>query len=59
MAKQVGKEHKYLYANNVNMAQDAFGGYEEENVERMRDVSRKYDPEGVFQKLRNGGPKLF
>jgi hypothetical protein len=39
--------------------QDPVGSYGVENRERLRDVSRKYDPEGVFQKLVPGGFKLF
>ena len=33
-------------------------GYGEENVEILQKVSRKYDPEGVFQRLVSGGFKL-
>lgn len=58
-AKSEDKLHKYLYVNNVDETQDAFASYEPENLERMRTVSKRYDPDGVFQKLRSGGPKLW
>jgi hypothetical protein len=33
-------------------------GYGEKNLEHMRKVSEKYDPEGVFQTMVPGGFKL-
>jgi len=33
-------------------------GYGEESLERMKGVSKKYDPEGVFQRGVPGGFKL-
>ncbi|PWY88422.1 6-hydroxy-D-nicotine oxidase [Aspergillus heteromorphus CBS 117.55] len=36
-------------------SQKVLGSYGAENVKRMREVAAKYDPEGVFQKLQNGG----
>jgi hypothetical protein len=38
--------------------QDIYDGYGEENKQRLLDVSRKYDPERVFQKLLPGGYKI-
>lgn len=31
------------------------GSYGAENIKLMQEVAAKYDPEGVFQKLQNGG----
>ncbi len=59
LAEKDGKLHKSVYVDDANEEQDAFAGYEPENLERMREVSRRYDPEGVFQKLRRGGPTLW
>lgn len=36
-------------------SQKVLGSYGADNVKRMQEVAAKYDPEGVFQKLQNGG----
>jgi hypothetical protein len=35
-----------------------FWGYGEENLEKLKAVSKKYDPSGVFEKLQPGYFKL-
>ena len=57
-AKEMGAFHRYLYQNYADISQDVFAGYGEENLKRLREVSRKYDPEQVFQKLQPGYFKL-
>ena len=47
----------YLYLNYAHPSQKVFG--EGERRERLRQASRKYDPEGVFQRCVVGGFKLF
>ncbi len=59
LAQQDGKAHGRIYINNANEKQDALASYEPECLERMRKVSMAYDKDGVFQKLRRGGPKLW
>ncbi|KAF2095338.1 FAD-binding domain-containing protein [Rhizodiscina lignyota] len=59
VAEAEGKSHKYLYINNANETQDAFASWEPRNMDQMREISKKYDPNAVFQKLRSGGPKLW
>lgn len=50
-------EWKYLgYADGT---QDPLSTYGEENIELMKDVAAKHDPEGVFQDRVPGGFKLF
>ncbi|KAL2787110.1 FAD-binding domain-containing protein [Aspergillus keveii] len=49
----------FEFLNYAFSQQDPIGSYGLESGERLRDVSRKYDPEGVFQKLVPGGFKLF
>ncbi len=39
--------------------QDPIVSYNAENKGRLQQVSKKYDPEGVFQKGCPGGFKLF
>ncbi|KAK8880052.1 FAD-dependent monooxygenase [Apiospora arundinis] len=41
--------------NDAGDAQNVLGSYGEENLKRLKDVSARYDPLGVFQKLQNNG----
>jgi len=50
--------HRYRYLNYCAEWQRPFGGYGEENYQFLRQVSRKYDPEGLFQWGCVGGFKL-
>jgi hypothetical protein len=43
-AHQLGLGHRYIYQNYASAAQNVFWGYGEENLEKLRAVSRKYDP---------------
>ncbi|KHN93733.1 FAD-binding, type 2 [Metarhizium album ARSEF 1941] len=36
-------------------SQNVLAGFGAENVKKIQDAARRYDPEGVFQKLQNGG----
>jgi hypothetical protein len=58
MARQRGLLHPYLYMNYASQWQDPIAGYGAENKARLLDISKKYDPEGVFQKLHPGYFKL-
>lgn len=49
----------YVYMNYAFSHQDPVGSYGDENKERLHGVSKKYDPEGLFQKGCPGGFKLF
>jgi hypothetical protein len=48
----------FLYQNYAGQEQDVFASYGQENLERLREVGRKYDPSGVWQKLQPGYFKL-
>ncbi|KAI9656911.1 MAG: hypothetical protein M1821_003550 [Bathelium mastoideum] len=50
--------HRYRYLNYCGEWQDPFKGYGEENLRFLQATSRKYDPEGLFQKGCTGGFKL-
>ncbi|CZR59926.1 related to 6-HYDROXY-D-NICOTINE OXIDASE [Phialocephala subalpina] len=54
MAKERGAYHPYIYMNYANATQDVFAGYGEENRARLREIQRRYDPEGVFSRLQPG-----
>jgi hypothetical protein len=53
-----GLGNRFLYQNYAEQEQDVFSGYGQENLERLREASRKYDPSGVWQKLQPGYFKL-
>lgn len=45
----------YLSANFASSSQNVLGSYGAEKVKRAQEVAAKYDEEGVFQRLQNGG----
>lgn len=51
--------HRYKYLNYADGDQDVIGGYGTNAKNRLRRVSRKYDPRGVFQRQVTGGFKLW
>lgn len=54
----VGGAQDWLYLNYADSSQDVLASYGLENVAIMREVSRRYDPAGVFQRLCPGGFKI-
>jgi hypothetical protein len=54
-AKELGVLLDWVYLNNATYTQNPIKGYGPENVRRLREISRKYDPEQVFQKQQNDG----
>ena len=59
MARKRGKLHRWKYLNYAAQWQDPITGYGHANKEKLRAVSRKYDPAQIFQKQVPGGFKLF
>jgi len=57
-AKQAGTWHPYKYIGYADRSQQVLEGYGKENVQFLKTVSRRYDPQGVFQRLVKGGFKL-
>lgn len=57
-AKTLGVDNKYIYQNYAAKGQDVFAGYGETNQRRLIEISKRYDPKGVFQKLQPGYFKL-
>ncbi|KAI8632446.1 FAD-binding domain-containing protein [Xylariaceae sp. FL1651] len=57
-AAKAGGLHRFKYLNYADPNQDVLGSYGEENLAFLRATSRKYDPQGVFQKKVPGGFKL-
>lgn len=48
----------WVYLNYAHGSQQVLEGYGTENLQKIRDVAAKYDPERVFQKLWPGGFKI-
>ena len=59
LAADSGMLHRWKYLNYAAQWQDPIAGYGHESREKLRDVTRKYDPHGVFQTQVPGGYKLF
>lgn len=58
-AKERGMHDRYLYQNYADISQDVFAGYGEENLKKLREISKRYDPDQVFQRLQPGYFKLY
>ncbi|KAK7937730.1 uncharacterized protein PG986_014598 [Apiospora aurea] len=50
---------RWLYLNYSDPSQNPLASYGREAVERLKEVSAKYDPDGVFQKRVPGGFKVY
>lgn len=50
--------HRYRYLNYCASWQKPFEGYGQDNLEFLKEVSRRVDPDGLFQKGCTGGFKL-
>jgi hypothetical protein len=57
-AKAKGLDNEYIYMNYASQFEDPISSYGKANVERLRRVSKKYDPKQVFQELHPGHFKL-
>ena len=56
-AKADDKQTGYIYLNYSHAGQNVFG--EGKRKQWLQEMSRKYDPEGIFQRCVTGGIKLF
>ena len=57
-AESVDAGIEFLYSNYCDGSQDPFSSYGQESIRHMREVSEKYDPQGVFQSRVPGGFKV-
>ncbi|KAH9867153.1 hypothetical protein IAQ61_007745 [Plenodomus lingam] len=57
-AEAKGKASSYIYMNYASPYQDPVAGYGSVNQARLKAISKKYDPTGVFEKLQPGYFKL-
>ncbi|KAF2649454.1 FAD-binding domain-containing protein [Lophiostoma macrostomum CBS 122681] len=58
-AKELGLLKRFRYLNYAAPGQEPLRSYGKKNFAALTEVSRKYDPNGVFQKLVPGGFKLW
>ncbi|KAH7055989.1 hypothetical protein B0J12DRAFT_776808 [Macrophomina phaseolina] len=61
-AEELGVLNKYVYMNYAcSQYDDVFSGYKAENVERLKEIQKRVDPDGVFTSngLCTGYFKLF
>ncbi|KAL8820642.1 MAG: hypothetical protein Q9223_001186 [Gallowayella weberi] len=58
LARAMGLDHRYIYQNYASLKQDVFRSYGEENQRRLVEISRRVDPDRVFQDLQPGYFKL-
>ncbi|KAH9226154.1 hypothetical protein K456DRAFT_1933883 [Colletotrichum gloeosporioides 23] len=59
MLQQRGLLISFQYLNYADITQDPIGSYGPEVKARLQTVSKKHDPEGLFQKNVPGGFKVF
>ncbi|RFU80154.1 oxidoreductase, fad-binding [Trichoderma arundinaceum] len=59
MLKSRGYLIDFIYLNYADISQNVLGSWGAGNLAKLRAVSRKYDPSGVFQTKSPGGYKLF
>ena len=59
LAREKGVYHRFVYLDYADKTQNPIDGYGEANKQRLQAVSKKYDPQGLFQKGVPGGFKLF
>lgn len=57
-AKSMGLDYKYIYQNYASSNQNVFASYGAANERRLSQISKKYDPDQVFQRLQPGYFKL-
>ncbi|KAI9764905.1 MAG: hypothetical protein M1840_007930 [Geoglossum simile] len=58
-AKKAGLHSEFTYLNYALPSQDPILSYGMDNLRKLRETARKYDPKQVFQRLVPGGFKLY
>lgn len=57
-AKSIGADNEYIYLDYADQSQNPLRSYGSSNLQKIRNVAKKYDATGVFQRLVPGGFKL-
>ena len=58
LASAKGLLHRYVFTNYAYQREDLFKGYGEDGLKRLKETSKKFDPDGIFQTAVPGGFKL-
>lgn len=58
IASGKGLLHRYIFTNYGYYKDDVLASYGKNSVQKMWEVSKRYDPNGLFQKAMPGGFKL-
>jgi hypothetical protein len=59
LLRRAGLYIPYQYLNYADSSQDPIGSYGPESKARLQAVSKRYDPDALFQRAVPGGFKLF
>jgi len=54
-ARKNGSYLPFIYANYASRDQNPMASYGAENLAKLKEIAGKYDSEGIFQTLQNGG----
>ncbi|KAF4947628.1 hypothetical protein FSARC_13930 [Fusarium sarcochroum] len=57
-ARKRGLGNDYIYMNYASQYQDVIAGYGSTNKAKLKKIAKKYDPNGVYQRLQPGYFKL-
>jgi len=55
VAKKNGTYLPFVYSNYASRDQNPLASYGAENLAKLKEIALRYDPEGMFQTLQNGG----
>lgn len=55
VARQNGTHLDFKYSNYASRDQNPLASYGSVNMEKLKAIARRYDPEAVFQQLQYGG----
>lgn len=58
LARQMGKDHRFIFPNYAWPTEAVMEGYGRDRLAVLRDVAKKWDPEGFFQDQFVGGFKI-
>lgn len=57
-AESIDASHPWVYVNYADPSQNPIRSYGDQNVEFLKAISHKYDPEQIFQRLTSGSFKV-
>ena len=58
LTKRSGHYYPFVYMNYADQEQDVYAGVGKENRKKLKKIQKKYDPEGIFDRLQPGYFKI-